>query len=294
MSSRTVLITGAGRGIGLATARRFANDGWDVVAGVRSEADADRVSSEIGARTVQLDITEQAHIDALADAVGEVDALVNNAGVVVAGPVEGVPLERLRWQLEVNVVGQVAVTQALLPALRRRRGRIVFVSSVSGRVATPMTGAYNASKFALEGLADALRMEVAPWGVRVSLVEPAQTATDMWGEADDRLEADLEPLTDEQRRLYADHIAGARKVVKVSQRMAVPAEDVAGAIQRALTDSRPRARYVVGLGPKVQAGRPSPPPRCWTRPCAPPPAYAARARTRSTKSEVSPTVTPIT
>lgn len=254
MSSRTVLITGAGRGIGLATARRFANDGWDVVAGVRSEADADRVSSEIGARTVQLDITEQAHIDALADAVGEVDALVNNAGVVVAGPVEGVPLERLRWQLEVNVVGQVAVTQALLPALRRRRGRIVFVSSVSGRVATPMTGAYNASKFALEGLADALRMEVAPWGVRVSLVEPAQTATDMWGEADDRLEADLEPLTDEQRRLYADHIAGARKVVKVSQRMAVPAEDVAGAIQRALTDSRPRARYVVGLGPKVQAG----------------------------------------
>ena len=254
MSSRTVLITGAGRGIGLATARRLADDGWDVVAGVRSEADADRVSSEIGARTVQLDITEQAHIDALADAVGEVDALVNNAGVVVAGPVEGVPLERLRWQLEVNVVGQVAVTQALLPALRRRQGRIVFVSSVSGRVATPMTGAYNASKFALEGLADALRMEVAPWGVRVSLVEPAQTATDMWGEADDRLEADLEPLTDEQRRLYADHIAGARKVVKVSQRMAVPAEDVAGAIQRALTDSRPRARYVVGLGPKVQAG----------------------------------------
>lgn len=254
MSSRTVLITGAGRGIGLATARRLADDGWDVVAGVRSEADADRVSSEIGARTVQLDITEQAHIDALADAVGEVDALVNNAGVVVAGPVEGVPLERLRWQLEVNVVGQVAVTQALLPALRRRQGRIVFVSSVSGRVATPMTGAYNASKFALEGLADALRMEVAPWGVRVSLVEPAQTATDMWGEADDRLEADLEPLTHEQRRLYADHIAGARKVVKVSQRMAVPAEDVAGAIQRALTDSRPRARYVVGLGPKVQAG----------------------------------------
>ncbi len=252
--SRTVLIPGAGRGIGLATAERLAAAGWDVIAGVRSEADADRVATQVGARTVQLDITSTDDVARLPELVGPLDALVNNAGVVVSGPVEGVPLERLRWQLEVNVVGQVAVTQALLPALRRSGGRIVFVSSVSGRVATPMTGAYNASKFALEGLADALRMEVAPWGVRVSLVEPAQTATDMWGQAVERLEADLEPLTDEQRRLYADHIAGARKVVKVSQRMAVPAEDVAGAIEKALTDGRPRARYVVGLGPKVQAG----------------------------------------
>jgi NAD(P)-dependent dehydrogenase (short-subunit alcohol dehydrogenase family) len=172
--------------------------------------------------------------------------------VVVGGPIEGVPLEELRRQLEVNVVGQVAVTQAALPRLRESRGRVVFLSSLSGRVATPMTGPYNASKFALEGLADALRMELAPWGIKVVLVEPAQTDTDMWREADSALESTVGTLSAEHRKLYAKHIEGFRRSIPRSRRMASPADTVAAAIERALTASRPRARYVVGAGPRVQ------------------------------------------
>jgi NAD(P)-dependent dehydrogenase (short-subunit alcohol dehydrogenase family) len=181
------------------------------------------------------------------------DALVNNAGIAVGGPVEGVALDELRRQLEVNVVGQVAVTQAVLARLRASRGRVVFVSSVSGRIATPLTGPYNASKFAIEALADALRMEVAPWGIGVSLVEPAQTDTDMWRKAEDDFDATLESLKPEHRELYAKHIAGFRKMIPRSQKMAAPVEGVAAAIEKALTDRRPRARYVVGAPARIQA-----------------------------------------
>jgi NAD(P)-dependent dehydrogenase (short-subunit alcohol dehydrogenase family) len=127
----------------------------------------------------------------------------------------------------------------------------VFVSSVSGLIATPMFGPYNASKFALEGLADALRMELSPWGIRVVLVEPAQTDTDLWRNAEqdaDDLESALSPG---HRALYARHIAGFRKTSPGAQRTAVPADEVAVVIERALTDRRPRARYIVGRGPRL-------------------------------------------
>ena len=186
----SVLVTGAARGIGRATALHLADKGWAVVAGVRREEDAAALRSADGRlATVLVDVTDDSQVAALPAALPErLDAVVNNAGIVVSGPVEAVPLDELRRQLEVNVVGQVAVTQAVLPKLRASRGRVVFVSSLSGRISTPMTGAYNASKFALEGLADALRMEVRPWGIRVVLVEPAQTDTDMWREADGALD----------------------------------------------------------------------------------------------------------
>ena len=129
----------------------------------------------------------------------------------------------------------------------------MFVSSISGLVATPMTGAYNASKFALEGMADALRMELAPWGIRVVLVEPAQTDTDMWRQADADLDDAVASLTPEHRELYAKHIEGFRKTIPRSQRMAKSVESVAGTIQQALTAPRPRSRYIVGGGPRAQA-----------------------------------------
>jgi NAD(P)-dependent dehydrogenase (short-subunit alcohol dehydrogenase family) len=251
-----VLITGAARGIGRATSLRLARAGWDVIAGVRSAADGDALAAEDPARiqAVQLDITDAEQVAALVQALpAGLDALVNNAGVVVGGPIEAIPASELRRQLEVNVVGQAAVTQAVLPRLRASKGRIVFVSSLSGLVATPMMGAYNASKFALEGMADALRMELAPWGIRVVLVEPAQTDTDLWRQADADLDGAVATLTPTHRELYAKHIEGFRKTITRSQKMAKSVDTVAGTIERALTAPRPRARYVVGGGPRAQA-----------------------------------------
>jgi len=252
---RTVLVTGAGRGIGRATTLRLAGAGWHVLAGVRRAEDGERLAAEVAGRVepVQLDITSPDDVAALQDRLTGLDALVNNAGIVVGGPIEGLPLDDLRRQLEVNVIGQVAVTQAVLPLLRASQGRVVFVSSVSGRIVTPMTGAYNASKFALEAVADALRMEVHPWRIGVSLVEPAQTDTDMWQTAEAELDATVATLTPEHRALYEGHINGMRKMIPMSQKMASPADKVAAAVERALTARRPRARYVVGAGPKVQS-----------------------------------------
>lgn len=250
----SVLVTGASRGIGRATAARLAGHGWDVFAGVRTAEAGDRISAQEHGRVtpVLLDITDAGQVAALDGVLpGQLDAVVNNAGVVVGGPVEAVPLDDLRRQLEINVVGQVAVTQAVLPRIRASHGRIVFVSSLSGRVSTPMTGAYSASKFALEALADALRLELRPWRIPVVLVEPAQTDTDMWGTADELLESTVAGLTPEQARLYRGHIDGQRRAIPKSQRSAAPADGVAATIERALTATRPRARYVVGTGPKV-------------------------------------------
>jgi NAD(P)-dependent dehydrogenase (short-subunit alcohol dehydrogenase family) len=252
----SVLVTGAARGIGRATVLRLAGAGWDVFAGVRRAEDGAALANAAGGGAVTpvtLDITDADQVAALDGALPpQLDALVNNAGIVVGGPVEGVPLDDLRRQLEVNLVGQVAVTQATMARVRAARGRVVFVSSLSGRVATPMTGPYNASKFALEGLADALRMEVRPWGVRVVLVEPAQTDTDMWRDANSSLDESVAALAPEQRSLYAKHIEGWRKSIPRSQRMASSVDGVAGAIETALTAKRPRARYVVGAGPRIQ------------------------------------------
>jgi NAD(P)-dependent dehydrogenase (short-subunit alcohol dehydrogenase family) len=250
------LVTGATRGIGRTTAIRLATHGWEVYAGVRRPEDGEGLSGTQAGRIspVVVDVTDAEQVASLDRALpADLDALVNNAGIVVGGPLEAVPLSEVRRQLEVNVIGQLAVTQVLLGRLRRSRGRVVFVSSLSGRVATPLTGPYNASKFAIEAVADALRMEVAPWGIRVALVEPAQTDTDMWRKADDDLESTVALLSAEHRALYAKHIEGFRKSIPRSQRMAKPAETVAATIEKALTDRRPRARYVVGGPAKVQA-----------------------------------------
>jgi NAD(P)-dependent dehydrogenase (short-subunit alcohol dehydrogenase family) len=252
----SVLVTGAARGIGRATTLRLAKAGWDVTAGVRRPEDGEELARNAPERItpLELDITSDDHIAALDGALpAALDAVVNNAGVAVGGPIEALSIAELRQQLEVNIVGQAAVTQAVLPRLRASHGRIVFVSSVSGRVATPLFGAYNASKFGLEGMADALRMELAPWGIRVVLVEPAQTDTDMWRQADDDFDQAVATLSPQHRELYAKHLDGFRKAIPRSQKMASPVEGVAATIERALTARRPRARYVVGRSAQIQA-----------------------------------------
>jgi NAD(P)-dependent dehydrogenase (short-subunit alcohol dehydrogenase family) len=252
----TVLITGAARGIGRATALHLASRGWRVYAGVRNETDGADLQRE--ARTgellpVPLDVTDADQLAGLDTALPErLDAVVNNAGIVVDGPIEAVTPDDLRRQLDVNVVGQAAVTQAVLPRIRASRGRIVFVSSLSGRVATPFMGAYSASKFALEALADALRIEMRPWGIKVILVEPSSTDTDLWRNALDTLDGTEARLRPEHRELYSEQFAGLRKATKMIQKQAVPVGDVVTVIERALTAQRPRARYPVGVASKVQ------------------------------------------
>jgi NAD(P)-dependent dehydrogenase (short-subunit alcohol dehydrogenase family) len=165
MPSRTVFVTGASTGIGRATALELARRGWAVLAGLRRPAELGP-----GITPVELDVTSPAQVAALRGR--PLDALVNNAGIAVTGPLEYLPLEELREQLEVNTVGQLAVIQACLPALRAARGRIVNVSSVSGRIAFPTYGPYAASKFALEALSDSLRRELRGSGVDVVVVQP--------------------------------------------------------------------------------------------------------------------------
>ncbi len=248
-----VLITGASRGIGRTTALRLAEAGWDVYGGVRRSSDGDELRKESPRITpVILDITDAEQVAALPEQIPTLDGLVNNAGSAFYGPIEGLPIDDFRKQIEVNLIGQVAVTQALLPRLRESRGRIVFTSSLSGRVATPLTGAYNASKFALEATADALRLELRPWRIRVSLVEPAQVATAIWQNAEADLDAAEKALPADAQALYRGHFAGFRKTIPLSQKMAAPVDDVARSIEKALTARRPRARYIVGLGPRAQ------------------------------------------
>jgi NAD(P)-dependent dehydrogenase (short-subunit alcohol dehydrogenase family) len=251
----SVLVTGASRGIGKSIVEHLAARGWDVIAGVRNERDAAAVSAlnpqQIS--SVILDVTDARDIAALSESLPErLDAVVNNAGIVVSGPMETVTPDEWRKQLEINVIGQLAVTQAVLPRLRTSRGRVVFISSVNGRLSLPLVGAYSASKFALEAAADALRMELRPWHIDVAIVEPSQTDTDMWRTADDTVEQTEVALTAEHRELYARHIAGFKKMIPVSQKLAVPAEKVAAVVEEALTARRPRPRYVVGIGPKLQ------------------------------------------
>ncbi len=252
----TVLITGASRGIGRTTALWLAARGWDVLATVRRAEDGERLEAEAAGRLhpLELEVTDSGQVAELAARVpGRLDAVVNNAGIVVAGPIESLSPDDLRRQFDVNVVGPVSVTNAVLPKLRESRGRIVFVSSLSGRISTPMTGAYNASKFALEALADAWRLELRAWGIAVSLVEPAMTDTDMWRTAPAQQQAAEAGMTAAHRDLYAKHLDGMRRTIPRLQKMAKPAERVAAAIERALTDARPKARYVIGADARAQA-----------------------------------------
>ena len=252
----SVLVTGAARGIGRAAALRLATLGWEVYAGVRTPADGEDLAtaaSQGRVTPVLLDVTDAAQLAALDGVLGErLDAVINNAGIGVSSPVEGVRLDELRRQFEVNAVGPVAVTQAVLPRLRASGGRVIFISSVSGRVSSPLMGAYSASKYALEALADSLRIELRPWGVNVTLIEPGAIDTDLWRNALEMVDATEAQLSDELRALYRTHFAGARATVSRIQKQTAPIEKVIDAIEKALTSPKPRARYVVGTDARIQ------------------------------------------
>jgi NAD(P)-dependent dehydrogenase (short-subunit alcohol dehydrogenase family) len=250
----TVLITGASRGLGRTTALKLASSGWRVFACVRSDADSQRMAEHAGITPIILDITESEHLEKLTSLLPDrLDALVNNAGVAVGGPIETLTLDDLRWQLEVNVIGSTAVTQTVLPLIRRAKGRIVFISSTSGRVATPSLGAYGASKFALEAIGDCLRNELRPWGIKVSLIEPGQIDTDMSKDSHEQHDENIAKMSPEHQMLYAKHTAGMHKAIDLMDGVISSPDEITVAIERALTDKRPRARYLVGKGSKAHA-----------------------------------------
>jgi NAD(P)-dependent dehydrogenase (short-subunit alcohol dehydrogenase family) len=226
--------------------------GWHVFGGVRTAADADALR-ERGIEPVVLDITDLAQIAAAVQAVGpELDGLVDNAGIAIAAPLELVPLDELRHQLEVNVVGQVAVLQAVLPALRRARGRVVLMGSIGGRSALPFLGPYAASKHALEAFADVLRIELAPWGIAVAIVEPASIATAIWQKGARRADELQAQVSQEAAGLYAARVARFRQVA-LKRGPGIDAVVVAKAVEHALTSSRPKARYLVGRDAHLRA-----------------------------------------
>jgi NAD(P)-dependent dehydrogenase (short-subunit alcohol dehydrogenase family) len=202
-----------------------------VYASVRKVGDAPAGTTEL-----VFDVTDPVAIGHAAASVDRLDAVVDNAGIAIAAPLEFLPPEELTRQLDVNVVGQLRVLQAFLPALRRSRGRIVLMGSVGGRSALPFIGAYAMSKFALEAMADVLRLELAPFGVTVSIIEPATIATAIWTKP--------QRTIGEFRRLAAERSAGSA---------AVPAAAVATTVEHALTAPRPKARYLVGPDAKRRA-----------------------------------------
>ena len=243
------LVTGASSGIGRACATHLAGLGFHVLAGVRDEADAPP-----GLEAVGLDVTSEADVAAVAERVGaELGALVNNAGIAIMGPVEGVPVDDWRRQMEVNVIGQIAVTRALLPALVRARGRIVNMSSIGGRVALPLFGPYSASKFALEAVTDALRRELAAQGVKVVAVEPGAIATPIWDKGLAEASERLNGMAPDVPLRYERLIAAARAAAARMGEEGLPPEQVATAVGRAVTARRPRTRYVIGREARVQA-----------------------------------------
>lgn len=250
-----VFITGASTGIGRATAARLVRTGHTVYAGVRKQSDADSLVEELGGNVVPVlvDVTDQQQVRAAAkrveDGVGPAGlaGLVNNAGIGSGGPIEHVPLEEFRRTIEVNLISHVGVTQAFLPLVREAQGRIVFTGSVSGRVGLPMMGAYAASKFALHGLTEALRAELAPWGIKVVLVEPGPVDTPLVAQkSQDEFAAFKASASSEALVDYAAHIVAGDNIVRYLQKKAVPVERVARVMERALFSSHPKAQYVTG------------------------------------------------
>jgi NAD(P)-dependent dehydrogenase (short-subunit alcohol dehydrogenase family) len=242
--SKTVLVTGASTGIGRATALMLAHEGFTVYAGVRKPSDGDALGASV--IPIRLDVTDPGEIAQAAATIGQLDALVNNAGIGVTGPLEFVSLDTLRRQYEVNVFGQIAVTQAMLPKLRDSRGRVVTVGSVGSWITLPFGGPLCSSKHAIRSLNDALRMEVMPWGIRAVLVEPGSIHTS----AVDKLEGEVEPrlqaIGDEGRRLYGTAYRTMVTSGLKEERSGSSPEVVARAVLHALTARKPRSRYPVG------------------------------------------------
>lgn len=257
-----MLITGASTGIGRACTLRLDRQGWRVFAGVRRQTDAERLRAECSERMqpVPLDVGDRGTIEETAKSLQEklgdsgLQGVVNNAGISVQAPLEYLPLDQFRRQLEVNVTGQLAVTQAMLPLVRSGRGRIVMMSSIAGRaLSVPIVAPYSASKMALEAVGEALRYELMPEGIGVALIEPGSIDTPIWTKGDATVDPTVEALSTEGRRRYGQMIQEVRKLAAQQARRGISPDRVAAKVERALTSPRPRLRYLVGVDAYLRA-----------------------------------------
>ncbi|MER6171144.1 SDR family oxidoreductase [Streptosporangium sp. NPDC001681] len=248
-TQKLIVVTGASTGMGASAARELARQGFHVLAGVRRDRDADAIRST-GIEPVILDITKSEQVEALAVRVAgdprALHALVNNAGVQVNAPVEALPMAEWRRVFEVNLFGHIAVTQALLPALLRSKGRVINISSVGGKIAMATYGAYAGAKFALEAVSDSLRREVAPLGVQVVVVEPGGVRTEMAARGiatANHLAAQMTPDQDER---YGSLVQANNKLMASGTASGLTADAAARVIAKAVTTHRPRTRYTAG------------------------------------------------
>ncbi|KIC09255.1 short-chain dehydrogenase [Leisingera sp. ANG-M1] len=241
---QTILITGASSGIGKATARLFAEDGWNVIATMRNPADAGDLAERANVLVTALDVTKP---DTIADAVnkslsafGQIDVLLNNAGYGAYGPLEAFPMERIERQFDTNVIGLLAVTKAVLPHMRAQKsGIIVNVSSIGGQMTFPLGTLYHGTKFAVEGLSEALHYELEACGVKVKIVEPGMINTDFGGRSFDF-------AVDESMPEYMPVVAGMQAAMGTFGAQASEPELVAEVIRTAVTDGTSRLRYRAG------------------------------------------------
>jgi NAD(P)-dependent dehydrogenase (short-subunit alcohol dehydrogenase family) len=252
-SRPTVLVTGASSGIGLATAQLLACNGFHVLAGVRSDLGRETIAAcaEPHLTPVWLDVTRPEHVEQLIPEIrrlspGGLFALVNNAGIGPPSAVELTSLDELRLVLEVNTLAPLRMIQACLPLLRQGRGRIVNISSMNGSIALPMVGAYSASKFALEALSDALRIELRPWKIPISLIRPGQVGTEIFSKARLALEERSQAIPPELRDGYEKLYARAARFNERGAKAATPPAAVARTVLKALRARRPRLHYIVG------------------------------------------------
>jgi NAD(P)-dependent dehydrogenase (short-subunit alcohol dehydrogenase family) len=270
---RVAVISGCSTGIGRASALRLDAAGWRVFAGVRKQEDAESLAAEASGRLTPLilDITDSASIDLARErlereAPGGAHGLVNNAGVAVTGPLEFVPLEDFRRQLEVNLTGHLAMTQAVVPSLRKVSGRVVNVTSIGGIVATPFFGPYCASKFGLEALSDCLRVELRPWGIETVAIEPGSIATEIWKSGAKLFDDMRDRIPPQALQLYAKAMEATARASAETGARGIPAERAAEVVEKALTVRRPRARYLVGRDARgMVAGKRLMPARAYDR-----------------------------
>ena len=260
-ASGAVVVTGASTGIGRATALLLDARGYRVFAGVRKDADARELSKDGSDRLtpVMLDVTDAEQIESARERVGEAVAdqglagLVNNAGVGGGGPVEFMELDELRGTLEINLIGQVAVTQAFIPLIRKAKGTIVFIASIGGRVASPFMSPYNTSKFAIEAIGESLRHELRPWAIDVVVVEPGSIDTEIWVKGNEQVRERLEEIPEDARRLYGRQLARFAEVLNETASRGIPPEKVAEVVHKAIASDNPRHRYLVGTDAKIGA-----------------------------------------